>query len=73
MFGWIAQVYMPSFAEMLSGASRRSLSALLWLGKVFACSVGDRRLSEQIGRVVSFGVGTCVWATWTAFDLMVAM
>ena len=40
---------------MPPGASERSLSALLWLGKLFACSVGDERLSEQIRRGVSFG------------------
>lgn len=55
MFGWIAEVYIPSFAEIFSGASKRSLSALLWLGKVFVCLVGDGRLSEQIRRGVSFG------------------
>lgn len=40
---------------MLSGASRRSLSALLWLGKVLTCPMRDRWLSEQIRRGVSFG------------------
>lgn len=40
---------------MLSGASRRSLSALLWLGKVLTCPMRDRWFSEQIRRGVSFG------------------
>lgn len=52
---------MPSFAEMLSGASRRSLSALLWLGKVFACSVADEWLGEQMREAERSGVGSCVF------------
>lgn len=44
---------------MPPGASERSLSASLWLGKVFACPASDERLSEQMRGVERSGV-VCV-------------
>lgn len=46
---------------MPPGASERSLSASLWLGKVFACPASDERLSEQMRGVERSGVGSCVF------------
>ena len=46
---------------MPPGASERSLSALMRLGKVFASLASDEWLSEQMREAERSGVGSCVF------------